>query len=146
MLQVATLFSRWVGNLCQDRCPCCSGLVFQMFLFVLVCFILIEISELSEKELLMAYSLCVCGCNNLSRSTQTFFFFFDKRSTQTLMVDGCITCICHLPLLFLNMFDGKIDCMRWFHETYILVTCRFYMRGIYKLLRHRSNETVSYNT
>ena len=134
MLQVATLISCWVGSLFQGRCPCCSVLVFQIFLFVLVCFILIEIYELPKKELLMPSSLYVCGCNNISRST------------QTLMVDGCITCICYLTLFFLNMFDGKNYYIRRSHETYVSVTCRFCTRGTYKLLRHWSHVIVSYNT
>ena len=83
---------------------------------------------------LMPSSLYVCGCNNISRST------------QTLIVDGCITCICRLTLLFLNMFDGKNYYMRRSHETYVLVTCKFYMCGTYKLLRHWSYATISYNT
>ena len=127
---VATLFSCWLGSLC----PCCSVLVFQIFLFVLVCFILIEIYELPKKELLMPSSLYVCGCNNISRST------------QTLMVDGCITCICCLTLFFLNMFDGKNYYIRRSHETYVSVTCRFCTRRTYKLLRHWSHVIVSYNT
>ena len=86
LMLLATLFSCWVGSLCQGRCPCCSLLVFQMFLFLLVCFILID-SELSKKNRWCPL-LCVCGCNNLI-----------SRITQTLMVDGCI---CHLtPYNFL---------------------------------------------
>ena len=117
------MISCWVGSLCWGKCPCCSVLVFQIFLFVLVCFILIEIYELPKKELLMPSSLYVCGCNNISRST------------WTLMVDGCITCIYCLTLLFLNMFDGKNYYMRRFHETYVSVTCRFCTRGTYKIIK-----------
>ena len=111
MLQVATLISCWVGSLCHSRCPCCSGLVFQMFLFVLVCFILIEISELSKKELLMPSSLYVCGCNNISRST------------QTLMVDGCITCICMEKII---RWDGLMKLMSQKHVGSIRVELTSY--------------------